>query len=404
MLTTDLYKHNRSAFVRYLISRNIARFSNTAYYIYFMWEIIANYHSVFLVSLIPGFSMLGYFIIAIPEGSIIDKYDRHIIYIAVNVLMVITYSFMFFGRGLFIIYAVDFLSSMFMWVISDDFRALTKEIIPADHMAKAQAADQFTSGIFTLAGILLGGIFIFMRYYSVYTILIGISLLAMGMVFISGTIRVSHRSLVKNGFGGTIKIIKNIIPFLLLTMLLNGLFVALDVFASGLIYIVMHATSIYYTFFIAGFPAGMLVGGLISMQSFFKGYLNSNKLLAFYVFIVGGIFVLISFNRVPILDGIGTFVLGIILAFINIYIETMIMNSIPSSITGKFNSLTAMFSVSASPVMAFVFGYLSKFLYFPYIITIVGIIMVFTSLIVIQIMDSFNKAMKKVEQENPELF
>jgi hypothetical protein len=104
------------------------------------------------------------------------------------------------------------------------------------------------------------------------------------------------------------------------------------------------------------------------------------------------------------LDGIGTFVLGIILAFINIYIETMIMNSIPSSITGKFNSLTAMFSVSASPVMAFVFGYLSKFLYFPYIITIVGIIMVFTSLIVIQIMDSFNKAMKKVEQENPELF
>ena len=44
-----------------------------------------------------------------------------------------------------------------------------------------------------------------------------------------------------------------------------------------------------------------------------------------YVFIVGGIFVLISFNRVPILDGIGTFVLGIILAFINIYIETMIM-------------------------------------------------------------------------------
>ncbi|WP_290705577.1 hypothetical protein [Ferroplasma sp. Type II] len=243
-----------------------------------------------------------------------------------------------------------------------------------------------------------------MRYYSVYTTLIGISLLAMGMVFISGTIRVSHRSLVKNGFGGTIKIIKNIIPFLLLTMLLNGLFVALDVFASGLIYIVMHATSIYYTFFIAGFPAGMLVGGLISMQSFFRGYLNSNKLLAFYVFIVGGIFVLISFNRIPILDGIGTFVLGIILAFINIYIETMIMNSIPSSITGKFNSLTAMFSVSASPVMAFVFGYLSKFLYFPYIITIVGIIMVFTSLIVIQIMDSFNKAMKKVEQENPELF
>ncbi|WMT50710.1 MAG: MFS transporter [Ferroplasma sp.] len=404
MLTSELYHHNKSAFVRYLVSRNIARFSNTAYYIYFMWEIIANYHSVLLVSLIPGFSFLGYLIIAIPEGSIIDRYDRHLIYIIINLMMVITYSFLIAGHGLFIIYAVDFLSSMFMWVVSDDFRALTKEIIPADHMAGAQSADQLSSGIFTLAGILVGGAFIFMKYNYVYELLIGISILAMAMIFIPNTVKVSNRSNVRNGFRSTFKIMKSIIPFLLLTLILNGMFVAIDVFASGLVYIVMHASSIYYTFFIAGFPAGMLAGGIMSMHSIFRRHQNSKGLMALYIFLTGIIFVLISFNRIPIMDGVLTFFSGVILAFVNIYIETMVINSIPSSITGKFNSLTAMFSVSSSPVMAFVFGYASGFLYFPYIITIVGVIMLISSFTVIRIMDGFNMAMERIEKENPELF
>ena len=95
---------------------------------------------------------------------------------------------------------------------------------------------------------------------------------------------------------------------------------------------------------------------------------------------------------------------GVILAFVNVYIETMVINSIPSSITGKFNSLTAMFSVSSSPIMAFVFGYISGFLYFPYIITIVGVIILVSSFTVIRIMDGFNMAMERIEKENPELF
>jgi len=404
MLTLDLYRRNRNAYARYLISRNIARFSNTAYYIYFMWEIIANYHSVLLVSLIPGFSFLGYLIIAIPEGSIIDRYNRHFIYIGINILMVLTYSILFFGRSLFIIYAVDFLSSTFMWVVSDDFRALTKEIMPADHMAKAQSADQLSSGIFTLAGIILGGTFIFLKYSTVYITLIGISIIALAIIFFPKTIKVSHRSVVKNGFKSTLKIMKNIIPFLLITMLLNGMFIAIDVFASGLINIIMHASSIYYTFFIAGFPAGMLLGGFISMHNFYKPYQNNKYIMTFYIFMMGVIFILISFNRIPVMDGILTFLSGIILAFINVYIETMVINSIPSSITGKFNALTAMFSVSSSPVMAFVFGELSRFIYFPYIITIVGVIMLLSSVTVIKIMEGFNSAMEKIQLENPELF
>ncbi len=404
MIPSDLYKHNRSAFIRYLISRNIARFSNTAYYIYFMWEIVANYHSVFLVSLIPGFSLLGYLIVAIPEGAIIDKYSRHIIYIVLNLFMIITYSLLIRGDSLLIIYAVDFLSSMFAWVISDDFRALEKEIIPAEHMANAQSADQLSSGLSTLLGIVTGGVLIFTAYRDVYILLIGISVLALAMIFVPNTIMASHRSVVKNGFRSTFKIVKSILPFLLLTTILNGMFVALDVFSSGLIYIVMHASSIYYTFFIAGFPTGMLVGGLLSMHPFFRKYQKSKKLIATYVMLTGGIIILMAFNRIPIMDGFLSFGAGLILAFINIYIETLVINSIPSSITGKFNSITTMFSVSSSPLMAFVFGYLSLFFYFPFILAAIGVITLFISLTVSKIMNGFTSSMEKIEKENPELF
>ncbi len=404
MLPSDLYKHNKSAFIRYLISRNIARFSNTAYYIYFMWEIIANYHSVFLVSLIPGFSLLGYLIIAIPEGAIIDKYNRHFIYIGINLLMIISYSLMIQGHGLLIIYAVDFLSSMFVWVISDDFRALEKEIIPPEHMSNAQSADQLSSGLSTLAGIIAGGILIFMNYVDVYILLIGISVIALAIIFVPNTIMVSHRSIVKNGFKSTFKIVKSILPFLTLTVILNGMFVALDVFSSGLIYEIMHASSIYYTFFIAGFPAGMLVGGILSMHPLFKRYQKSKKLIGVDILFTGVAIILIAFNRIPVIDGFLSFALGLILAFINIYIETMVINSIPSSITGKFNSVTSMFSVSSSPVMAFVFGYLSLFVYFPFILAAIGVITLFISLTVSKIMNGFTSSMEKIEKENPELF
>jgi MFS family permease len=404
MLPSDIYKHNKSAFIRYLISRNIARFSNTAYYIYFMWEIVANYHSVFLVSLIPGFSLLGYLIVAIPEGAIIDKYSRHIIYIVLNLFMIITYSLLIRGDSLLIIYAVDFLSSMFAWVISDDFRALEKEIIPAEHMANAQSADQLSSGLSTLLGIVAGGVLIFTDYRDVYILLIGISVLALAMIFVPNTIMASHRSVVKNGFRSTFKIVKSILPFLLLTTILNGMFVALDVFSSGLIYIVMHASSIYYTFFIAGFPTGMLVGGLLSMHPFFRKYQKSKKLIAAYVLLTGVVIILMAFNRIPIMDGFLSFGAGLILAFINIYIETLVINSIPSSITGKFNSITTMFSVSSSPLMAFVFGYLSLFFYFPFILAAIGVITLFISLTVSKIMNGFTSSMEKIEKENPELF
>ncbi|WP_175267024.1 hypothetical protein [Acidiplasma cupricumulans] len=69
-----------------------------------------------------------------------------------------------------------------MWVISDDFRGITKEIIPENSMVKAQSLDQTSSGLFTLAGTLSGGFFIFLERRYFYLFLIVISVVAVIMI------------------------------------------------------------------------------------------------------------------------------------------------------------------------------------------------------------------------------
>ncbi len=401
MSNEDFYNYNRSSYIRLLTARNLARFTNMAFYVYFMWEIVYVYHSIFLVSLIPGFSFLGYLIVALPEGAIIDKYDRSKIYIIVNAIILASY-FMLLKHSLYTIYTVDLISSTMIWIITDDLRAITKEIIPHEKMEHAQSINMFSSGIFELGGIITGGIFIFVGYDNLMLLLIAISIIEL---ILSSTNRSKKLYVKKNnntGFGGTAKIALTILPFLLLGLLLNGMFVALDVFASGLIHIIMHAPSYYYTFFVAGYPAGILFGGIISMNPKISKIHAKKYSMTVYIFLSGILFILIALNRIAILDGIFTIIIGTFLAFINIVLESKIINGIPNSITGKFNSLTMMFSVSSSPVMAFFFGYISRFVYFPDIILAAGIVVTISAISVRYVMESFDKNIGKVEPDYSE--
>ncbi len=403
MYKENLYKNNKKPFILFLISRNISTFANMIFYIYFMWIIVNEYYSVFLVSLIPAFSLLGYLIVAIPEGYIIDKYNRKKVFILLNLFSIIIYSVLFIKNSLLIIYSVDFFSSLLMWVISDDFRAITKEIIPEENIKNAQSMDQTSRGVAMFFGIILGGFFIFINHFFMYYFLVIISIISLVIILNLNARKIHKYKYNSNGFKYSFKIMKRIIPFLLLLMRLNGLFISLDVFSAGLIHIIMKASSIYYTLMILGYPAGMLLGGIISTRKMYSRLYGNEKYMVIYVLFLGFLLILISLNRVPILDSLFTFIIGIILAFINIELETLLINGIPSAITGKFNSITAMFSIGSSPAMAFIFGILSKFLYFPYIIAIAGIITIITSFTVISILKSFKMNISKIKDMYPEL-
>ncbi|WP_061951774.1 hypothetical protein [Acidiplasma cupricumulans] len=145
---------------------------------------------------------------------------------------------------------------------------------------------------------------------------------------------------------------------------------------------------------------GMLIGGIIAMKKFTE----KSGLLKLFVFGIGAIFIFIALNRIAILDSVLAVFLGIIIAFLNVYIETLIINSVPNSITGKFNSITTVFSGGSSPVMAVIFGILSEFIFFPYIIIITGLIMMASSFMVNRIFNGFKDRMDGMKIIYPELF
>ncbi len=402
MSKNDLYETRWNNYFRYLISRNISRYSSMAFYVYFMWEIIYNYHSILLVSLVPAFSLMGYLIIVLPEGHMIDKYNRFKLFIIINILMIITYAILFTSSSLLIIYIVDFFAALISWVVYDNFHAITKEIVNNSDMDRAISMDQGASGISELAGILSGGIFIYINYnyFVLFLIIISFAGLLLSLKYnVKGMYQKNERASFKHVF----KMMKTIYPFLIFAMVLNGVFVALDVFASGLIYIIMKAAPIYYTLFIAGFPAGMILGGILAVNKNVKKTNDSLKIMGIYIFITGLMFIFIAINRIPIMDFVFTFFMGLIIAFINIKITSMVLNSVPNSITGRFNSVGALFSAGSTPLMAVIFGFLSGFIYFPYIIATVGIITIILSLEINRVINSFKTNMEKLNELYPEL-
>ncbi len=402
MLKNNLYETQWKNYFRYLISRNISKYSSIAFYVYFMWEIIYRYHSLFLVSLVPAFSLLGYFIIVLPEGHLMDKYNRFKLFIIINIFLIITYSVLTINKSLLIIYIVDFFSSLISWVMYDNFHAITKEIVNKNDMNKAVSIDQSVSGISELLGIISGGIFIFVNYsyFVSFLIIISITGLLLSLKYnVKGMYKKNNNASFKHVF----IIIKKIYPFLIFSLILNGIFISIDVFSSGLIYIIMKASPIYYTLFIAGFPSGMILGGLLSVNKNIKKINDSMKIIGIYLFLIGILFILIAINRIPIIDFAYSFSMGFIVIFINIKIGSMILNEIPNSITGRFNSVTTLFSAGSSPLMAVVFGFLSEFIYFPYLIAAVGVIAMLLSFMINNIIKGFKNNMEKITDLYPEL-
>ena len=77
MNNNDIYDYSQwNMFLHYLMGRNIIRVVYFIFNIFFIWRTIVAYNSVFLAGMIPVFSLLGYLIIVIPEGHILDRYNR----------------------------------------------------------------------------------------------------------------------------------------------------------------------------------------------------------------------------------------------------------------------------------------------------------------------------------------
>lgn len=362
-------------FTRTLIGKSVAKTTSFMFATFFAWRIIVNYNSVFLVSIIPTLATLGYIIILIPEGYILDKFDRAKIMFLSAVLSFLIYLPLLFSSSLVVVYSIDLLSSISSFIISDVFRTIIKDLVSNEELPKAFSYNTIGDAASGIFGVILGGISAaFFPIIFPYLIIL-IALASMPLLYPVKTTPFKPSNL---SYSHAIKIIKLFLPFLIVTLIINGVFVVLDVYASGYFYDVLHSNAIAYTAFILAYLIGTLIGGSIGSKIAEK--LLNAKIIALFIASFSIIFYLIVAIKIAYVQPIFTLITGLEVSLINIPLSAMLTRIIPSEILGKVNSLMTIFLTSSSPVMAIFYGLLSNFLSITSVFTIVGIFMLLFSI------------------------
>ncbi|MCL4348033.1 MAG: MFS transporter [Candidatus Thermoplasmatota archaeon] len=363
-------------FLKYLMGRNLIRVAYFIFNIFFVWRTIVAYNSVFLAGLIPAFSLFGYLIVIVPEGHILDRHNRGTVFRMSSILMVFTYLLLVYSDSLAIVYAVALISSILSSINSDAFNTILKETVTEDEIQHAVSLSQGTNAVSELSGIIVGGILLYLPFQFLFVTLFLLPVIS--LLFGLGKTLNRAGMVDKYGFKGAYRIILVLVPFLMLSLLLNGLFISLDVYGSGLIHIILHGSPLDYSLFIAGFPFGIVIGSLFTGK--FSAIISRTGTISALLVPMGIVLLLIALSRIIYIDIALGILLGAIVIFINIGLQTIFMKAIPDGVMGRVNSLVTIFSIGGSPLMAALFSILSNYFYFPYIMAAAGICAVVVSL------------------------
>ncbi|MGC8506113.1 MAG: MFS transporter [Thermoplasmata archaeon] len=366
---------NRYIFYRFLIARNLAKASTFLFYVYFIWQLVAKFHSVFLAGLVPAFSLLGYLIIVLPEGHLLDRRNRSMVFFIADALLVLAYSLLFIEDSILIVMAVDLVSSMLAWIASDSLQGMIKSILPEEHYGKAVSLNQTGTASSEILGILGGGAMIYLGISYLRIFLLVLAFLSAALSF---PIVMEKADTHGKNYGEVFVFIRKMAFLLALSLILNGLFISLDVYGSGLIRMVLNAPAVYYTMFLLGFPLGSVLGGLLISTGRISSGL-SLMMVTVEVVIVGILLLGIALDPVVLIEPLLTLCMGMDVIVINVQLNAFTLRVIPNDLTGRYNSLSVLFSAGASPVMALLFSALSNIIYFPFVLEGAAIIAILMS-------------------------
>ncbi len=377
-------------FYRFLTSKALTTISLNAFIIYYMWDIVSQYRSVFLAGLLITIYLAVDLILSFPVGHLIDRINNTLLNMISSMIMLSGFGLLLLGSSLSAIYAATGIAVLGQTMKIDSFSAIMKKHLSESSFRKAVSANYVLNSVSSLAGTLAGGLsIVYLPKLFDYLILLA--------VFISLVIswpapEASYRleSAVK-GASAEIKIVlsflRKIAGFMLLAFFLNGLLISLDTYASGLFYLILRSSPVYYTAFSMSVPLGSIAGSPIANTKYFKK--DRPLTFALLIFLFSPSIMILSFSRSPILDVADAFFMGFILPLINIPLQAKLMEVVPYSIYGRVSAFLKIFTSSSSPVMGSIFSTLTLFLSIPTVLFWVSIFVVPLALYTIKVITSF---------------
>jgi DHA3 family macrolide efflux protein-like MFS transporter len=381
--------HLPTLFYKFLSSKALTQISMMSFIIFFMWEIVVRYHSVFLAGMIVTIYVGVELLVSFPIGHMIDRRNNTRLNFASSFFIFMGFIILLAGESLVLVYIAAVLLVFATTLKIDSFSAIIKKHVPEASFKKANSLTFATNSASSLVGTLLGGLaIIYIQAQFVYL------LLAMAAASILLSIPVEEKIIARGGERVVAKEVKevgsflrSIATFLLLAFFLNGLFISLDTYSSGLFNLVLKSSPIYYTAFSISVPLGMMLGIPIANVKYFKK--ERPVTIALMTLLFSPLIFALAFSRSPLADVIDAFAIGLILPIINIPLNTKLMQVVPHGIYGKVMALVKIFATGASPVMAAVFSTMALFFSIPFVLFWVAVLVIPLTIYSIRIVPRF---------------
>ncbi|MCL4335624.1 MAG: hypothetical protein M1344_00135 [Candidatus Thermoplasmatota archaeon] len=376
-------------FYRFLVSKSVFTVSWTLFEIFFLWSIIEQYHSVFLTALIPTISMAVQLLATIPVGHVIDQLNKTVLNFLASVIFLGGITLLFLGQMSFIIYIIVAISSFANTLKGDTFFSLIKERVRNEGINKANSFNQMSVSLSSLIGIGFAGIsLILLSHYIVLFLLILSAVSIFTSIPVKSKIQ-AFKTHERGRYRDIWAIFNQIKGFVAFGLVVNGMFVAITVYAAGLLKLYVHSGPLEYTLFEFSFPLGMLFGSLLSL-SIIKN-IDSYLVVGGLVFFYAPLILVLGLNRIAWIDILTAFLIGLLNPLINIPLMSRFTKVVPLNIFGRVSAFLRIFLSSSTPVMAALLAFISLYYEVNVILTVIGLFMIPFSLLGLKVVRNFYK-------------
>ncbi|MBX8640312.1 MAG: MFS transporter [Thermoplasmata archaeon] len=349
-------------FFRFLVSKMLVSILFSAFTVFFLWEIVETYHSVFLAGLVATIYLVVQMLVSVPVGHMIDRMNSTVIGMIGSVIVLLSPLLLTTGYTLQVVYSSTVLITVGWTMKGDSFSATIKKHLSEDQFMASNSFNLAATYAASLTGTALGGaaILYFARLFPYLLLVTALASLLLSMPVSEEMPRRGH-SRVVGELASSLAFFRKIVGFLVIAFVLNGLFMALDVYSSGLFHIILHSNAIFYTLFVMSIPVGGIFGSFLA--NFFKNSIQRPFTVASLVLLFAPMFLVLGISRNAVADVIDALLLGLLLPVINLPLNVKLMKIVPSRTYGKIMAFLRIFVGGSTPAMAALFSFIA--IYFP---------------------------------------
>jgi len=376
-----------SEFYVITISKMLSSFAVNSFAVFYLWEIISHYHSVFLSGLIVTLYLLTELSLSLLVGHLIDRFNSTRLNLLGSFIMLVGLPPLISGVHLANIYVSTVILMSGATLKLDSYSAIIKKHLQEESYKRANTLNFVVNSISSIGSTAIGGAFIILAphlFPAAPLIMIAISLLTSIQLKEQAS---SNKDTFNSEFSRVLSFMKKISGLLIIALFINGLFISLETYSSGLFYLILKSSPFYYTLFAAAVPAGSVPGALLANRGAFRN--DSPSIIASMVLSFSPIILLIALSPIAIADVIAAFVLGIVLPIINIPIITKMMKLVPAEIYGKAMASIRIFTAGSSPAMGAIFSTLALYFSIRAVLTSVGILVIPLALYSVRVLGNF---------------